>query len=366
MSTAQRRTHTGVISRLLEQPQQFEFFQAVRMLQQWLDTPARGDLLPPVLRFRNSTALSFPASEIESLRVVRKALDIADGATPSVDDLNDAALMERIEIVPAVMGLLGVTGALPTVYTDMIAQRELYQRDLAARRFLDLFSHRAVSLFYAAWKKSRLHLQYEENQQKRFVPMMLSLAGVGQEPLRNRLGAEQGGVDDESLAYFAGALQQRVLSARQLARLLSAYLRVPVAIEQFAGRWYTLPVEAQTSLGLLNGVLGQNALAGERVWQRDLRVKLMLGPLDPHRFRRFLPGREGAYALKKLVGLLSGTSLEFEVNLVLQAKAVQGMTLACERLSTMGRLGWDTYLLAGTNEHDRCDVRYDIGVAELH
>ncbi|MES2887642.1 MAG: type VI secretion system baseplate subunit TssG [Pseudomonadota bacterium] len=398
MSSSQRRTHAGVISQLLAQPHQFEFFQSVRMLERWLATPERGDLLPPQIRFCNSTSLSFPASEIESLRMIRHELAVdvtdleptragsgADGAQAPVlkqvaqatDDLqsraalalhqsNDASTVARIEIVPAVMGLLGVTGALPTVYTDLIAQRELYQRDFAARRFLDLFSHRAVSLFYAAWKKSRMHLQYEQNRQKQFVPMVLSLAGVGQASLRERLGPAKGGVNDESLAFFAGALQQRVRSARQLAQLLSAYLKVPVTVEQFAGRWYGLPKEAQTSLGMLNGVLGQNALAGERVWQRDLRVKLMLGPLDPHRFRRFLPGCEGAFALKKMLGLLNGTSLEFEVNLVLQAAAVQGTVLASDRSPTMGRLGWDTYLLTGPNDQDRCDVRYDIQSADVH
>lgn len=372
MSPPQRRTHAGVIPQLLAQPQQFEFFQAVRMLERWLATPQRGDLLPPQIKFRNSTSLSFPASEIESLRLTRQA-SLDGAAVPSADnalasglapgEADDPSTVERIEITPAVMGLLGVTGALPTVYTDLIAQRELYQRDQAARRFLDLFSHRAVSLFYAGWKKNRLHLQYEQNRQRRFVPMILALAGVGQGALRERLDPVQGGVHDESLAYFAGALQQRVVSAHQLARLLSAYLRVPVEVEQFAGRWYRLPATAQTSLGLRNGMLGQNALCGERVWQRDLRVKLMVGPLDAERFRRFLPGCQGAFAIKKLLGLLHGASLEFEVNLVLQAKAVQGTTLVSDRSPTIGRLGWDTYLLTRPNDRDRCDVRYDVQCA---
>lgn len=328
-------------------------------MERWLsaDAPSGGQLLPRQLRFRNSTAMSFPASEIESLRIHWGAHD----EDASVDGAG--ATPERIDMVPAFMGLLGVNGTLPTVYTEQIAQRELYHKDLAARSFLDVFSNRAVAMFYAAWKKNRLHLQYETDRKNRFAPMVLALAGVGQSALRDRLDPHEGGVDDESLAFFAGALQQRSLSGAQLAQLLARYLKVQVKIEQFCGRWYTLPPEALTAIGSSNGVLGRNALAGERVWQRDLRVRVLLGPLNHARFRRFLPGAPGALALRKLLTLLSGVSLEYEVNLVLQADAVEGIDLRSSRSPLAGRLGWDTYLQTHSHDIDRCDVRYDVQAA---
>ncbi|HET7794419.1 MAG TPA: type VI secretion system baseplate subunit TssG, partial [Rhizobacter sp.] len=255
MPTPQRRHPADLIDQLFEAPQRFEFFQAVRLLERWLaedDTPrASGEVLPNELRFRNSMALSFPASEIEALQVHRGEASIEEGE----------AAIERIEITPAFMGLLGLTGTLPLVYTEQIVQHEQTHKDSAARSFLDLFSHRAISLFYAAWKKSRLHLQYEADRSNRFAPMVLALAGVGQKSLNDRLLPRAGGVDDESLAFFAGALQQRALSAPQLQQLLARYLRVPVSIEQFCGRWYALPPSARTHLGLGNGVLGKSALS---------------------------------------------------------------------------------------------------------
>jgi len=356
MSTPQRRNATGLIDQLVEAPQRFEFFQAVRLLERWLedDQPrARGDVLPHELRFRSSTALSFPASEVESLQVLRKSPESQSvGASP--DDV------DSIQITPAFMGLLGLAGTLPLVYTEQILQHELLHKDESARGFLDLFNHRAVSLFYAAWKKSRLPLQYEADRRSRFAPMVLALAGVGQKALHDRLQPHAGGVDDESLAFFAGALQQRALSAAQLQQMLSRYLKVAVRVEQFCGRWYTLPKEARTSLGLGNGVLGKSALSGERVWQRDLRVRLVLGPLTHDLFQRFLPGAPGATALRELLALLSGSTLEYEVNLTLRADAVEGCALGSDRSPLMGRLGWDTYLQTRTHAADRCDVRYDI------
>jgi type VI secretion system protein ImpH len=354
MSSTQRRDSTGLIDQLLEDPHRFQFFQAVRLLENWLlpEPGARAELLPQQLRFRNSLALSFPASEIESLQVLRGPAG-EDGQRP----------VQRIDITPAFMGLLGVSGVLPFVYTEQIAQRELYQKDLAARHFLDIFSSRAVALFYAAWKKSRLHLQYETDRKNSFAPMVLALAGLGQATLHDRLRPEKGGVADESLAYFAGALQQRALSAQQLQQLLSRYLKVPVRIEQFCGRWYRLPAGARTSLGLGNGVLGRNALSGERVWQRDLRVKVTLGPLGHRTFQRFLPGAMGATALREMLTLLSGVSLEYEINLALRADAIESSSLDSDRSPFVGRLGWDTYVQTRPQQGDRCDVRYDIHAA---
>ncbi len=358
MPASQRRHSADLIEQLFDTPHRFEFFQAVRLLERWLasDTPrASGELLPPELRFRNSTSLSFPASEIESL-VVHRDQDAGrdhDGDAP----------VSRIEITPAFMGMLGLSGTLPLIYTEQIAQRELQQKDASARSFLDLFSHRAISLFYAAWKKSRLHLQYEADRKNRFAPMVLALAGVGQTALHDRLQPEAGGVNDESLAFFAGALQQRALSAQQLQQLLSRYLKVAVRIEQFCGRWYTLPPVARTSLGMGNGVLGRNALSGERVWQRDLRVRVVLGPLTHGLFQRFLPGAPGATALRELLTLLSGVSLEYEINLTLRAEAVQSSALDSKRSPYAGRLGWDTYVQTRPQHADRCDVRYDVHAA---
>lgn len=350
MSTSQRRHGPGLIDQLFETPHRFEFFQAVRLLERWLDAKGAGaDLLPSQVRFRNSISLSFPASEIESLLVRRGTKSESDVCEP-----------EQIEITPAFMGLLGVSGTMPIVYTEQIAQRELYQKDYAARAFLDVFSHRSVALFYTAWKRHRLHLQYESERKSRFVPMVLALAGAGQSSLRDRLRPDEGGVHDESLAHFAGALQQRSRSAAQVRQLLARYLGVPVAIEQFCGRWYVLPAQARTSLGTANGVLGRSALSGERVWQRDLRVRVTLGPLDPQRFRRFLPGAPGATALRELLTLLSGASLEYEINLVLRADAVQNSPVCSGRSPLAGRLGWDTYLQTRPSEADRRDVRYDI------
>ena len=142
--------------------------------------------------------------------------------------------------------------------------------------------------------------------------------------------------------------------------MLHGYLAVPVSVEQFVGRWYLLPSEARWHLGIGNRILGRNVVLGERSWQRDLCVRLHLGPLDGPQFCRFLPGAPGALALRELLRTLMGVALEFEINLTLDARAVEGTTLASDRSPLLGRLGWDTYLLTQPSNADRRDVVYDI------
>lgn len=345
------------IDQLIADPHGFGFFQAVRLLDRWLGQGAAPGVGLQKLQFRNSVSLSFPASEIESMHVSWR--------DPQVVCL--PANVAKVDLTPACMGLLGVTGALPLFYTEWLGQAELRARDPSARAFLDVFSHRSVTLFYQAWRKHRLALQYEADRQRAFLPQVLSLAGIGLKGLRQRLEPERGGVSDEGLAYFAAALQQRTLPAAQLQRLLQRYLGVPVEVEPFVGRWYRIPEEGRTHLGVGlgqgGGVLGRSAVVGERVWQRNLRMRLTLGPLDHARFCRFLPGGPGERALRHWLGLLLGPSLEFEVRLRLRHDDVRPVGLLADQGDGLGRLGWDTFLMTRAANTDRDDVRYDIQAA---
>ena len=154
------------------------------------------------------------------------------------------------------------------------------------------------------------------------------------------------------------ALAQDQASAVQISRVLAEYFGKPVKAVQFIGCWYAVPDSQQTMLGMNNAMLGGGAMAGERVWQRDLRLRLVVGPLDHASFSSFLPGGLAARALKSMLTMFTGVSLEYDVQLVLRKDDVTGVELADERSD--GRLGWDSFLVTGPQERDRDDVRYEI------
>jgi type VI secretion system protein ImpH len=107
----------------------------------------------------------------------------------------------------------------------------------------------------------------------------------------------------------------------------------------------------------VNGTLGATALAGERVWQRDLRARIVVGPLTKRSYETFLPGEARAGALERMLALLAGNTIEYEVSLVL-ARAEVGMS----RLGAGARLGYDAFLCTREAERDRDDARYELNV----
>lgn len=359
MPTPKRRFEPAVIARLFAQPQRYTWFQAVRLVELWLKRhgpPAervrpRGALVAHYLRFDNSTALAFPVHQVEAMQLAPRTL--APDAPALVAAAREATL-ETIRITPTFMGLLGGHGALPAHYTERIAAHVAADKDDGPRAFFDTWSNRTLALFYEAWRKYRVELQYELHGRDTFLPLVLSLAGLGQAGLRERLtGPDGGAVRDTSLGYFAGTLQHRPASSTQIARVLADYFDRPVRAEQFVGAWYGVPPAQQTTLGGANARLGAGALAGSRVWQRDLRLRLVIGPLDRAGLQAFLPGGVAARALHSLVTMLTGATLEYEVQLILRAEEVQ-----CVQLEMHGRLGWDSYLLSYPSQTERGDVRY--------
>lgn len=353
MCATHRRFDPRLIDQLFDDPQRFEFFQAVRLLDRHFRRQGRGrgndeGTVGDAVRFSNSVSLGFSPSQIESLQVEHG--HDASGAS-------DSATIAWVQITPPFMGMLGVHGTLPMHYTEAVAHRERYQRDRSTRAFFDLFSNRALAQFYRAWRKHRLPVQYEADRRNRFLPLILALGGLGFDALRDRMIGGPGQIEDESIAHLAGILRQRPVSAVALQNTLNQYFRVPIRIEQFVGRWYTLPAGQRTTLGGVNACLGQTALAGERVWQRNLRVRIHIGPLARAAYHAFLPGGERAAALEKLLSLATGSQFEYEVRPILRAADVRPAQLGGDEAP---RLGYDTFMVSRPAQSDRADTVFEL------
>ncbi|MEH3086501.1 MAG: type VI secretion system baseplate subunit TssG [Xylophilus ampelinus] len=366
------------MERLLAEPHRFEFHQAVRLLSAFLRELPEADR--PALRFCNTLSLSFPASELASLDVVpRRAQDDAAAEADASGSTGQTGVgapglpfegsgIERLELTPAFIGLLGAAGALPLDYSERFSRHEASSRDRAARAFLDIFQHRAVTLFHAAWRKHRLPLQFEAQGRASYLPLALGLAGLGEPALRGRVRADRGGVADDTLAFYAGLFQRRAVSAQHLESMLGDYFGVPVRLTQFVGRWFALDPGSQATLGDSPARLGRTAVLGPRVWQRDLRARVSVGPMDRTCHRRFLPGGPAALALGELLTLACGASLEFEVGLRLRAEDIDGIRLHGGPEDAPGphgaRLGWDSYLSSAASPADREEIAYQFHAAD--
>ncbi len=309
---------------LLDEPYKFEFFQAVRLLERIFPerTAVARSITPhtEVVRFRTNASLRFPPAEI---------FDINE----SVDDVSDE---RKLEMFVNFMGMLGVIGVLPIHYTEMVIERARYG-DTALWAFLDIFSHRAISMFFRAWEKYRFPVQYERGNDD-FTSYLFDIVGLGTPGLRGRLN-----LDDESLLPYTGLIVQKPHSKSALEQFLADYFSIKAKIQQFSGQWLTLDEESITRLGKANSALGATAILGTRVWDYQSKFRVILGALKLSEFQLFLPNGLLHKPMLSIIRLMSGIEFDFEVQLKLQAKEVPS-TILTTRAKRRPMLGWTSFL----------------------
>lgn len=329
---------------LFENPFEYNFFQAVKLLHLMLDDrPGVGRIAKPddePVRFKSRQSLEFQPSSIHAI---------------STDD-------DPPRMVVAFMGLTGVQGALPHHYTEHIIARA-QAKDFAMREFFDLFNHRLISLFYRAWEKHHFPVRYElaaaKGQTDEFTQYLFDWIGLGTANLRGRMA-----IQDRALLRYAGLLGQTPPSAVSLRAILRDHFQVPVQVEQFIGSWYRLSEEDQCDLmgSGMNNQLGEGAIAGDAVWDPQAGFRIRVGPISLERYVAFLPDGNAIREFQALVRFYVGQVLEVDLQLVLNAEEVPWCQLGDE--SPAGpRLGWCGWLKTEDFATDAQDAVFEISPA---
>lgn len=294
--------HAYMRGRMEEEGPEFEFFQAVRLLERLApDRGPVGQYTPPkqeIARFKANQMLGFPASEIQKIEFKESG---------------------QAEVTVNFMGLTGPQGALPIYYTEFIRDR-FRQRDTSAAAFFDLFNHRMISLFFQAWEKYRFPIAYERGDRDRFSFILLALVGMGTEGLARRLP-----IPDDALIFYSGLLSSRNRPACGLANLIADYFDVPCEVEQFIGAWYPLNDESLCEFDRSDDIseqLGVGAIVGDEVYDQQSAVRLVIGPLTLSQYRDFLPDGSAHKPLRELARFYSGPAMDFEVQLILAMEEV--------------------------------------------
>lgn len=258
-----------------------------------------------------------------------------------------ATQLRAPRLVQRVLGLFGPNGALPIHLTDWARDRARNYGDSAFVRFLDVFHHRMLSLFYRAWAQAQPVVSMDRPRQDHFGRRLAALCGLGAPSLRGRDSAP----DFAKLAH-AGVFGRQVRSAECLEVVLASYFCVPVRIEEFVGHWLRIAPEQHSRLGASSGFarLGEDAVIGERTWHAQSRFRVVLGPLSFREYERFLPRGRSARALHDLVKLYVGLEHSWEVKLVLKKQEVP--------LAWLGNsvwVGWSSWLGARLTDQDAAD-----------
>lgn len=352
MPAPQRRNRADVIQRLLDTPWRFDLVQALRVIALWLrrNGCADDDALSRHVRFQNSLSMDFPASQIEALAAV------GDGPIASSAALQAAC--ERGEsitftLTPAFLGFFGVTGVMPHFYTDDIVDQIHDDHYEGTRAFFDIFYNRIMAFYFQAACKHRVQHRLEANGAAAIWPMQLALAGKSAADT----DTDDGDLVDRFAAHYAGVLRHRPVSAGLIEAVLADYFEAPVCVEQFVGAYDRLRQHECCRLGVAAATLGQGALLGARVRERDTRARLRFGPLPIDGYNRLLPGAPGAADLARLLSLFATPTIHFELRLILRAADITPVRFTTPHGN---RLGYDTCLVSRAASHDCDEFAFDL------
>jgi type VI secretion system protein ImpH len=333
MGTQMGRTADVVaaFAALAKAPYRFDFYQTLRKLEcLHRDQPRWGQALRPrdePVRLGQDPDLSFAPAPLASF-------DAGSDGTPP-----------RLQI--RLFGLFGPNGPLPVHLTEYARERLRHAGDPTLSRFLDLFHHRFVALFYRAWAQAQPHVNGDRPQADRFTVYVGAFLGTAPASLRRG-----DAVPNAARLFHAGALIRHVRNGAGLASILRHFFRVPVHIEQFVGHWLPLGVSERTRLARQDAPLGGGAVLGARVWDRQHKFRVRLGPLTLDQYEQFLPGRQPLRQLVDWVRLYTSLELDWDVQLVLRREQVPRLALDGRR-----QLGWSTWLghrPAATDKEDLC------------
>ncbi len=320
------------LTEVSEKPYRYGFFQTVRRINCFYNNkPLPGQSYKPSddpIRFTQEPFTFFAPSTLAGLKI--------DGSSPY------PRLSQRF------FGLFGPNGPLPLHVTEYARDRSRHHHDRSLESFADMFHHRTVSLFYAAWAQAQPVVQFDRPAGDRFAMYVGSLIGLGLPSLRN-----VDAMHHVSKLGFAGHLGSLPRHVSGLVSLVRGYFNVPTQVREFIAHWMRIPVHDHVRLGEsnMNGCLGRNTIIGERVWQRQDKFQIRLGPLSLERYEAFLPTGKSFKALVAAVRNYVGMELLWEVNLILRKDE---KPVTC--LGKSGALGWTSWLGTKSQADDAKDL----------
>jgi type VI secretion system protein ImpH len=318
---------------LEEAPYRYDFYPALRRVEcLFPGLPRIGQALRP---------------QDEPLRLAQEpALDFAP-ATLTRFGTPPGAAVPRLTV--RFFGMLGPNGPLPLHLTEFARDRATHHGDQTLVRFLDIFHHRFLALFYRAWAQAQPTVSLDRPGDDRFALYAGALCGLGDASLRRR-----DAVDDHAKLFFCGLLARHVRNRDGLAALLRGYFRLPVKVEEFCGHWMRLRPQERSRLGA-GAALGQGAVLGARIWDYQHKFRIRLGPLRLDQYESFLPGGSALARLAAWVRLYAGMEFAWDARLVLARDEVPAL-----RLGQGGRLGWTSWLGRTRRQEDADDLALDV------
>ncbi len=330
----------ALIGRLEKDPYSFGFFQALRLIEcLYSDAPRLGMSRRPgedPVRLAQEPSMHFESSSLTAFE------HKTDGKP------------HRLTV--RLFGLLGPNGPLPLHLTEYAQNRLEIHKDPSFIRFLDVFHHRMMSLFYRAWANNEPTVSFDRPESDRFSVYVGSLEGLGMPALRNR-----DGISDWTKLCYSGHLASQTKYPEGLEAFITEYFGLPAKLDEFVGEWLSLPKNDIFRMGQdpSRGTLGSIVLGAE-VWSCQHKFRVVMGPMGYQDYLSLLPDAARIGRLVALVRNYAGDEWAWDINLVLKREEVPKLSL-----DGQSRLGWTAWLGERTVETDADDLIFNAPVSAI-
>ena len=227
---------------------------------------------PSWLKLEQEAKLSFAASEVSAVNLV-------------YPDFGDDDQFE-LQVAYRHFGLFAPYGPLPIHITE----HGLHEKSFVS--FLNMLSANLTWLHYSAW--SAMHpVLASERVNNAFLKRVTSLA--------NAVSLPQSLAADDRHAQacrrsFPGLYLSRQRPLPALQRLLQNYFAINLQVKPRSGRWIPVPTTDSNQKQL-----GQWRL-GSRVWDAQLALDVLIGPIDASEFKNW---QKRAKAIRALVAVVN-------------------------------------------------------------
>ena len=266
----------SVVKQLLQQPEAFDFVQAVRVLRSLSQQDGRS------IRW-----LSEPIPE---------------------GDPNDVTRIEHlgheVKVHLGLESLSGCKGVIPDyLYAELLAS--LHQDDNALQAFLDVFNQRYFELLGHLESSASLMLRDERERSLNIAQKRLSQLGALSELLA--LPKKKAGGYDASVIRYGLLLAGKSRSLSGLKQLLCSYFSMDIRLQAHRSQVYRVALCDQSRIGQRlgqNNSLGHGVLLGKTGTQSFRSIEVFITPrsrkeylalLDDHQFARAVEALMATY-----------------------------------------------------------------------
>lgn len=244
-------------------------------------------------------------------------------------------------IKTGLFGLLGAIGPMPYHYSETVSRSER-ANEFAVREFFRIISHRATSLLYRAWRKSRLTYEYlpgaSDEVQDRFTKAIAALSGST--GMADRMAWLD--LSNRKPENAPDLFVRSVRNAAGLTQFLRRQFAMPFQVEELVGSWEPIPDSTLPTLGQggIKPSLGRNTILGKRVWQVQSTFRLLILRPTPEQYEALKPASESLRRIQLATRMYCTAELAFRIRILVSGKSFRSGALGSTTQPAI--LGWNT------------------------